>query len=124
MVEGSYNRAFLLSFNNDKKAVVRIPCPLAGPAGPITASEVATMQFAREVLKIPTPRVFDWNADPANPVGLPYILMENIPGIDVNRRGPIDSAHAQPLFDDFMAIEKAFETVQFSQLGSLYFTED
>ncbi|KAG6822066.1 hypothetical protein H0H87_003620, partial [Tephrocybe sp. NHM501043] len=51
--------------------------------------------------------------------------MENIPGIDVNQRGFIEiGAHAQPLFDDCMTIEKAFETVRFSQLGSLYFTED
>ncbi|KAG6835227.1 hypothetical protein H0H93_003746 [Arthromyces matolae] len=124
MMEGSYNRAFLLAFDNGKDAVVRIPCPVAGPVGPITASEVATMQFTREVLEIPVPQVYGWNADPKNPVGSPYIIMENAHGISVDQRGPIEGAHAQPLFDDLMTIEKAFEKVRFSQLGSLYCTED
>ncbi|KAG6819122.1 hypothetical protein H0H93_015163 [Arthromyces matolae] len=122
--EGSYNRAFLIAFDNDKEAILRIPCPLAGPSGPVTASEVATMEFAREVLGIPVPNVLDWSSDPGNPVGHPYLLMDNISGIGLGERGLLDSAAGKALFDDCMSIEKSFEKVRFSQLGSLYFTQD
>ncbi|KAG6811166.1 hypothetical protein H0H92_008689 [Tricholoma furcatifolium] len=122
--EGSYNRAFKFTFDNDKGAVLRLPCPLAGPASLITASEVATMEFAREVLNIPVPRVFDWSADSTKCGGIPYILMEPIPGIGLNQRGPVEREEGTALLDDTLKIEKAFEKVQFSQLGSLYFTED
>ncbi len=55
----------------------------------MTASEVATLEFAREVLKLPVPRVITWSWEKQghpNPVGADYILMEEAPGIKLDER--------------------------------------
>jgi len=126
---GSYNKVFLLRFNNDREAIVRMPCPLTSPPFLATASEVATMEFAREVLNIPTPRVFAWsgraNAS-INPVGAEYIIMEKAAGVDLRSRSQFITSGSDvlPLVNDFIDIEQRFERVSFSQIGSLYFKED
>ncbi|XMA20108.1 hypothetical protein WAI453_012899 [Rhynchosporium graminicola] len=53
--------------DNGSVAIARIPCPNAGPAFKTTASEVATMDFARTILKIPVPKVHAWSAISDNP---------------------------------------------------------
>ncbi|KAF8071670.1 kinase-like domain-containing protein [Lyophyllum atratum] len=127
--EGSYNKVFLLRFDDDREAIVRIPCPLAGPPFLATASEVATMEFARDVLKIPTPRVLAWSGTAnasVNPVGAEYIIMEKAPGIDLRTRWPLVTVGSDALafVNDFVDMERKFERVSFSQIGSLYFKED
>ncbi|CZT06814.1 related to FMP29 Found in Mitochondrial Proteome [Rhynchosporium graminicola] len=66
--------------DNGSVAIARIPCPNAGPAFKTTASEVATMDFARTILKIPVPKVHAWSAISDNPVEAEYILMEEACG--------------------------------------------
>ncbi|KAG6129926.1 hypothetical protein E4U38_004774 [Claviceps purpurea] len=58
--DGMYNRILLLSMDNGKEVVAKVPNPNAGQAHFTTASEVATMKFAREVLSTPLPEVYDW----------------------------------------------------------------
>jgi hypothetical protein len=43
--EGNFNKAFLLTMNDGKQAVARLPNPNAGRPHFSTASEVATMDF-------------------------------------------------------------------------------
>lgn len=45
----------------------------------IMRSEVSTLQFLSET-KVPVPRVFDFDFDEANPIGVCYILMEKLLG--------------------------------------------
>jgi len=88
--EGSYNEVFLLRFDDNREAIVRIPCPLAGPPFLATASEVATMEFAHNVLKIPTPCVLAWSGTAnvsINPVGAEYIIMKRLLGSIYGRVG-------------------------------------
>lgn len=78
---GSYNKAFNLHLDNSLNVIARLPCPLAGPSYLVTASEVATLQFAREVLNLPVPRVITWSnakRGHTNPVGADYIIMERV----------------------------------------------
>ncbi|KAG6375038.1 kinase-like domain-containing protein [Boletus reticuloceps] len=78
--EGSFNKIFLLTFNNDTTLIAKIPCPLVAPRRLCTASEVATMDYARTILGLPVPRVLSWSADAdASGVGTEYILMEHMP---------------------------------------------
>lgn len=126
---GSYNKVFLLRFGDGREAIARIPFPLSDPPHIATASEVATMEFARDVLQIPTPRVLAWSSTTdanTNPVGAEYIVMEKSPGIDLRTRWPFieNGSEIKPLLQDFIEIEKKFERVSFSQVGSLYFKED
>jgi hypothetical protein len=52
----------------------------AGPPKLTTASEVATMEFARTILNIPVPQVLAWRATDQNPVQAEYIIMEEASG--------------------------------------------
>ena len=109
------------------EAIARIPTSLAGAPFFTTASEVATLEFVREVLGIRAPRVFAWSADAsANPVGTEYIIMEKMSGVESHNRwnhiakGP----EVFPLLDGVFDIERSFERAPFSQIGSLYFKDD
>ncbi|PBK85289.1 hypothetical protein ARMGADRAFT_942023 [Armillaria gallica] len=55
--QGAYNKRFLLGFDNGTEAIPRTPSPLVGDTHMRTASEVATMEYVREVFGEPTPRV-------------------------------------------------------------------
>ena len=48
----------------------------------IMRSEVATLQFL-DGINIPTPKIYDFDSDENNPVGVPYILMEKLEGTSV-----------------------------------------
>ena len=45
--EGGYNRVFILTCDNSRRVVVRIPTSVAGPARLTTGSEVATIRYSR-----------------------------------------------------------------------------
>ena len=124
---GSHNKAFALNFDNGVEAIARLPTALAGVPFFTTASEVATLEFVREVLGVRAPRVFAWSANAsANPVGAEYIITEKMPGIEsYHRWGHIAKAsEVFPLLDGVFDIERNFERVPFSQIGSLYFKDD
>ncbi|KAJ5716070.1 hypothetical protein N7493_007981 [Penicillium malachiteum] len=48
----------------------------------ILQSEVATLKFLSNI-NIPTPQVYHYETDENNPVGVPYILMEKMPGTNI-----------------------------------------
>ncbi|CAG7918334.1 unnamed protein product [Penicillium olsonii] len=51
LAEGGFNKVFLLRAKNGREVIARIPTPVAGPPHYTTASEVATMDFLRSILK-------------------------------------------------------------------------
>ena len=109
--------------------VARLPCPLAGPSYLVTASEVATLQFAREVLNLPVPRVITWSGAKrglTKAVGADFIIMEEVPGVRLSHRWEeFDSADdVRPIMTGVLDVETKFESLSFSRIGSLYFKED
>ena len=44
-MEGSFNKALLLTMSDGNEVIAKIPCPNAGPPHLTTASEVATLEF-------------------------------------------------------------------------------
>jgi hypothetical protein len=48
--DGQYNKAFLMTMDDDVQVVAKVPNPNAGRAHFTTASEVATMDFVRSEL--------------------------------------------------------------------------
>ncbi|KAF9510645.1 hypothetical protein BS47DRAFT_1300007 [Hydnum rufescens UP504] len=125
--EGTYNKAFLLTFDNDSEAVVRIPFRIIDPIHLVTASEVATMDFIRTVLKIPAPRVLSW-ASKANstPVGSAFIVMEKMPGVSLADRWFThpDAREMVPMVRDILFLEDRFFKARFASFGSLYYKHD
>jgi hypothetical protein len=50
MPEGNFNKVLLLSIDDGKEVVAKIPNPNAGLPDRVTSSEVATMDFVRTIL--------------------------------------------------------------------------
>jgi hypothetical protein len=106
-----------------------LPCPLAGPSYLVTASEIATLQFTREVLNIPVPRILTWSGaerNSVNRVGADYIMMEEVAGVRLGLRWTefLHSDEVKPILTGLLDVEAKFQRLRFSHIGSLYFTED
>ncbi|KAL3479210.1 kinase-like domain-containing protein [Aspergillus californicus] len=104
--DGMFNKAFLLAMDNGREVVAKVPNPNAGIPHLTTASEVATMDFARNVLDTPAPRVHAWNsrAD-SHRVGAEFIIMDKAKGVPlsqvwdtmmINKRLQVILAMSQP----------------------------
>lgn len=91
--DGMYNRPLLLSTDNRKEVVAKMPNPKPGKPHFTTASDFAMMKFVtislqssvaishicqvREVLCTPLPEVYAWSSRAhETPVGAEFILME------------------------------------------------
>ncbi|EAW11438.1 phosphotransferase family protein [Aspergillus clavatus NRRL 1] len=115
LAEGGYNKVFRLVMDDGKSVLARIPNPNAGPSFHTTASEVATMEFARDFLQIPVPQVLGWSATSNNPAGSEYIFMEEATGTQLG-----------VIWDELkvVSIESKMLSVSFSHYGSIYFASD
>ncbi|RAH45623.1 aminoglycoside phosphotransferase family protein [Aspergillus brunneoviolaceus CBS 621.78] len=76
--DGMFNKAFLITMDNGQEAIAKIPNPNAGIPHSTTASEVATMDFARKFLETPAP-------PKSHPVGAEFIIMEKIEGVPLSQ---------------------------------------
>ncbi|THC90747.1 hypothetical protein EYZ11_009794 [Aspergillus tanneri] len=115
--EGSYNKSFQLTMANGKAVVARIPNPNAGPAFLTTASEVATMDFLRNTLHLPVPKVLAWNSavDSTNRVGAEYIIMEHAPGKNLaDIWTDMDLEHKIQTMEDIVTIQQKLLLLKFS----------
>lgn len=124
---GSYSKVYVLEFDNHRSLIAKIPNKLI-PSFYTTASEVATMDYARTVLNLPVPRVLAWNArsdKTVNTVGAEYIIMEKAEGEELSCRWDrLTGRQALPVMDEILEVERIFTTRKFSQIGSLYYKED
>ncbi|KAL4758410.1 uncharacterized protein BDW70DRAFT_162657 [Aspergillus foveolatus] len=89
----------------------------------VLQSEAATMIYLREHTCIPTPMVYDWacESDPANQLGVGYILMEKLEGrpLDWQAATPQQKEKVlQQLVNIFLEIERH----PFNAMGSLVFS--
>ncbi|KAM5468490.1 hypothetical protein MferCBS49748_003537 [Microsporum ferrugineum] len=125
--EGSYNKSFKLTMDDGKAVVARIPNPNAGPSSLTTASEVATMDFLRNVLHVPVPEVLAWNSavDPTNCVGAEYIIMEHATGRNLaDVWTDMDLEQKVQTMEDIVAIQRKLLSLKFFGYGCLYYKKD
>jgi len=124
--EGNFNKTFLLKMDNDVEVVARIPHPNAGPPHLTTASEVATLSFLRNHLKINVPKVFSWSSNASStPVGAEYILMERANGVELNSRWEtLSDADRTRFLKEYFPVEKKLAEIKFPKYGCLYFKDD
>ncbi|RMD44188.1 hypothetical protein DV735_g1027, partial [Chaetothyriales sp. CBS 134920] len=123
--EGNFNKVFLMVMDDGKEIIAKLPNPNAGRPHLTTASEVATMDFVRNVLKVPAPRVYAWDSSSANPVGAEYILMERVAGVELDKVW--DDMPGEKRFQVVQKLAKydaAFATSGLSMYGSLYYADD
>ncbi|PWY77778.1 phosphotransferase enzyme family protein [Aspergillus eucalypticola CBS 122712] len=87
--DGMFNKAFLFTMQDGTQVVGKVPNTNAGRPHYTTASEVATMDFVRNKLSTPVPKVLAWSSNASeNPVGAGYIIMEKVGGIQLNKVWP------------------------------------
>ncbi|KAG6063444.1 hypothetical protein E4U32_001239 [Claviceps aff. humidiphila group G2b] len=119
----------LLTMDNGKEVMAKIP-NLNFPRPHLTiASEVATMKFAREVLCTDVPKVYDWSSMAhETAVGAEFILMEKVNGVELQQVWPrMEVEDRRELVQSVTAYQKSWASVTFDKYGSfnfLYFAED
>ncbi|KAJ0415927.1 kinase-like domain-containing protein [Aspergillus carlsbadensis] len=121
--EGMHNKVFSLKMGNGREVLARIPNPNAGHPQRVVASEVATLDFLRNVLDIPVPRVLSWSSSSEpNPVSAEYILMERVKGRQLSEVwDAMSEAQRFGLVKSLVAIEQKLTNVKFDFYGSLYY---
>ncbi|KXT03389.1 hypothetical protein AC578_3947 [Pseudocercospora eumusae] len=105
--------------------IAKLPHPNAGPAKLTTLSEVATMDYARSVLKLPLPKVLAWSCTKENAVESEYILMEEAKGSQLS-----SVWHGLPvkrkanIVRKIVHVEAQMMSTPFDiRIGSLYFSD-
>ncbi|KAJ5571061.1 phosphotransferase enzyme family protein [Penicillium sp. DV-2018c] len=124
--DGMFNKAFLMSMDDGREVIAKVPNPNAGVPHFTTASEVATMDFARKVLGTPAPRVYSWNSQASShPVGAEFIIMDKIEGVPLSQVwGTLKLTQKLQLLLAMTQLQKQWLSVSFSHYGSLYYTGD
>ncbi|KAF4221630.1 hypothetical protein CNMCM6457_001781 [Aspergillus fumigatiaffinis] len=123
--EGLYNKVFSLEMENGREILARIPNPNAGHPAYVVASEVATLDFLRNVLDIPVPEVLSWSSPSQhNAVGVEYILMERVRGRQLSEVwDAMSEAQRFGLVKSLVEIEQKLANVKFALHGSLYYKD-
>ncbi|KAI1911304.1 hypothetical protein LOZ61_003968 [Ophidiomyces ophidiicola] len=125
--DGLYSKALILTMDDETQVVAKIPYPNVGVPYYTTASEVATMDFARNVLQTPAPQIYAWNAsiDPKkNPVGAEFIVMEKMAGVPLSDVWcDLKPDQKVKVCVQIIGFMKRWTNVHFPAIGSLYYAE-
>lgn len=122
--EGTFNKVFLVTLDTGDEIIARIPNPNAEPLSLVTASEVATMAFARDRLGIPVPRILAWEESSLNDVKSAYIIMEKARGVSLQSLWPdMDFDARCSVVSSLAKIEGEFTAHALPSGGSLYFNK-
>ncbi|KAJ7442647.1 kinase-like domain-containing protein [Mycena latifolia] len=126
LAEGNDSKIFLLTFDNGSELIAKVPTPIAGHPHLSTASEVATMDYARTILNVPVPRVISWcSRAETTEVGAEYILMERASGEELHMSWAYPGRKRwAKVLEQIVAMQKDMGSHVFSQLGNIYYTED
>ncbi|KAH1486852.1 hypothetical protein LV164_008125 [Aspergillus fumigatus] len=124
--DGMFNKTFLFTMQDGTLVVGKVPNPNAGRAHYTTASDVATMDFVRNELRTPVPKVLAWSSKPAdNFVGAEYIIMEKVAGVQLSKVwSKMGIKERFELVKTISGYQKAWMSMSFTQYGSLYYSSD
>ncbi|GAB1743234.1 hypothetical protein NU219Hw_g9086t1 [Hortaea werneckii] len=125
LAEGGFNKVFRLCLDNGTIVIARIPTPIVGPVSRVLASEVATMDFVRNVLDIPVPKVIAWDGETANAAGCEFMFMEEVKGKPLETVwSGMELDEKFKIVEEVVAVQKKLQSVTFSRYGSLYYKPD
>ncbi|EFR05414.1 hypothetical protein MGYG_08426 [Nannizzia gypsea CBS 118893] len=122
--EGGYNRVFILSLDNGKRIVARIPTRVAGAPRLTTNSEVATIAYLQSKTSLPLPKVLAWCDDPSNPVGAEYIIQAHVDGILLHEQWPhMDALQHMRCTKHLSQMTPEMTKLNFPAYGNIYFSD-
>ncbi|PPJ50761.1 hypothetical protein CBER1_07477 [Cercospora berteroae] len=115
-----------MTMDNGKEVVAKLPNPNAGRQHFTTASEVATMDFVRNFMSIPVPKVLSWSSTAeSNPVGAEYIIMEKADGVSLDTLWPrLKLADRLAIIRTLVEYQNIWASTPFPAYGSLYYDWD
>ncbi|KAL8754810.1 MAG: hypothetical protein Q9199_004081 [Rusavskia elegans] len=123
-MEGGFSKALVITTENGKEVVAKLPCPNAGRAMYSTASEAAVLQYVSTRTQVPVPKLLAWNADATNPVGAEYIIMEKAPGVQLfTVWDDLSATDRIKLIKSLTQLEHQLAAIQFPAYGNLYFRQ-
>ncbi|KAG0160882.1 hypothetical protein PDIDSM_8414 [Penicillium digitatum] len=119
--DGMFNKAFLMTMEDGREVVAKVPNPNAGIAHSTTANwEVS------KVLDTPVPHFHAWNSHAEHhPAGAEFIIMDKVEGVP-----PSQVWSTMPLQQRLNVIiamtslQKKWLSVSFSHYGGLYYARD
>ncbi|KAE8378139.1 hypothetical protein BDV26DRAFT_304564 [Aspergillus bertholletiae] len=101
------------TMDDGREIIAKLPNPNAGRPHFTTASEVATMDFLRNVLGLP------------NPLGAEYILIEKQAGVELTGVWDIVKGRQKvQILDQVVDIERRLAATKFFKFGSLYYEDN
>ncbi|KAJ7606625.1 protein kinase subdomain-containing protein PKL/CAK/Fmp29 [Roridomyces roridus] len=125
LAECGCNRSFLITMRDGFKMIARIPYPHNQPSYYLLASEVATMDYLRSVVGIPTPDLYGYSAGKDNAAETEYIFMEYVRGSELR---DVSSGFGErdivSVVRQLVQLEAKMMSVQFPAGGSLYYACD
>ncbi|KAJ5406111.1 hypothetical protein N7465_007395, partial [Penicillium sp. CMV-2018d] len=122
--EGNFSKVFLLTMDDGKEVIAKLPNPNAGPQYFTTASEVATMDYVRNVLDIPAPTVYAWSPS-TEEIGAEYIIMERSRGVELGKLwDDIPGPDKFEIVQQLVGFEKALVSTRFPMYGSIYYANN
>ncbi|CAI7641051.1 unnamed protein product [Penicillium discolor] len=124
--DGMFNKTFLMTMEDGREVVAKVPNPNAGILHFTTASEVATMDFASRILGTPAPHVHAWNSQAkSHPVGAEFILMDKVKGVPLSQIwSTMQLQQRLKVIIAMTSLQKKWLSVSFSHYGSLYYAGD
>ena len=82
-------------------------------------SEIYTIDYVSKHTTIPTPRILDYNVNPSNPLGAPYMLMKEVQGHFVEHLTRIPKQYMRHVYRQIAEIVLQLSRLQFPLLGLL-----
>ncbi|KAF4215038.1 hypothetical protein CNMCM8980_008787 [Aspergillus fumigatiaffinis] len=120
-MEGGFNKALLITAENGKEVIAKIPCPKVVPSKYSTASEVATLEYVRSHTSIPVSKVLAWSCDALNPVGIEYIVMDKARGYQLGEVwGEMNQLQKYKVIQNLVMLESQLASLKFPGYGNLY----
>ncbi|KAH9224221.1 hypothetical protein DL95DRAFT_517449 [Leptodontidium sp. 2 PMI_412] len=120
--EDQYYKACLMKMDNGEVVVAKLLSPNVGPAFYTIASEVATRQFLRTVLKLPVPRIQAFSSDINNPIGSEYIIEEKARGEPLMKFWHLwDMPSKLDLVTQLVEFEEKLTSLRFGAHGCIYY---
>ena len=124
IAEGGSYRVFEITFKDGDQAIARLPYPSTRPVTLGVSSEVVTMEYLR-LHHFLVPKVHAWNSSPTNPVGAEYMIMERVPGIELEHLWySMDLEKRMSVVEQLVNLERRLFELQLPANGSIYYSSE
>lgn len=123
---GMHNKVLLLTMDDGRQVIAKLPYPVAGQRHFTTASEVATMDWLRTSTMTPVPKVLAWcSRAETTPVEAEYIIMEKAYGVPLKSKWAALKVTERFEVAKFIAqLQEQWSAASLGGYGSVYYASD